>query len=191
MAEHLVQNIQKGSNMQEIVQNLYSEGGQLTEYKVQEFEIEFERLQSKIDSLKSQNDLLGLTLEESKSQSDRLSVLIGKYESNNTALQLGLNYSDQIIEAYDVVLSLTESELGLTLSNCRAAGLTQGLRNSPLSPDELNQLAQKSRNTRKTAENVARHLIQKLDRNFGVNPWEETSTHTARYSSQFLNFHIL
>nr|XP_022311817.1 colorectal mutant cancer protein-like isoform X1 [Crassostrea virginica] len=183
VAEHLVQNMQKGSNMQEIVQNLYSEGGQLTECKVQEFEIEFERLQSKIDSLKSQNDLLGLTLEESKSQSDRLSVLIGKYESNNTALQLGLNYSDQIIEAYDVVLSLTESELGLTLSNCRAAGLTQGLRNSPLSPDELNQLAQKSRNTRKTAENVARHLIQKLDRNFGVNPWEETSTHTASTSS--------
>lgn len=184
VAEHLVQNMQKGSNMQEIVQTLYTGGGgELTEAKVQEFEIEFERLQSKIDSLKSQNDLLSLTLEESKSQSDRLSVLIGKYESNNTALQLGLNYSDQIIEAYDVVLSLTESELGLTLSNCRAAGITQGLRSSPLSTEELNQLAQKSKNTRKTAENVARHLIQKLDRNFGVNPWEETSTHTARFLS--------
>nr|XP_034320672.1 colorectal mutant cancer protein-like isoform X1 [Crassostrea gigas] len=184
VAEHLVQNMQKGSNMQEIVQTLYTGGGgELTETRVQEFEIEFERLHSKIDSLKSQNDLLSLTLEESKSQSDRLSVLIGKYESNNTALQLGLNYSDQIIEAYDVVLSLTESELGLTLSNCRAAGITQGLRSSPLSTEELNQLAQKSKNTRKTAENVARHLIQKLDRNFGVNPWEDTSTHTASTSS--------
>lgn len=173
--------------MQEIVQNLYTEGGPLVENKVQEFEIEFERLQSKIDSLKSQNDLLSLTLEESKSQSDRLSVLIGKYESNNTALQLALNYSDQTIEAYDIVLSLTESELALTLSNCRTAGVTQGLRNSPHTQEEINQLAQKARNTRKTVENVARHLIQKLDRNFGVNPWEDSSTHTARYC-KFLNY---
>ncbi|XP_048749887.2 colorectal mutant cancer protein-like isoform X2 [Ostrea edulis] len=183
VAEHLVQNIQEGSSMQEIVQNLYTEGGPLVENKVQEFEIEFERLQSKIDSLKSQNDLLSLTLEESKSQSDRLSVLIGKYESNNTALQLALNYSDQTIEAYDIVLSLTESELALTLSNCRTAGVTQGLRNSPHTQEEINQLAQKARNTRKTVENVARHLIQKLDRNFGVNPWEDSSTHTASTSS--------
>ncbi|XP_061190130.1 colorectal mutant cancer protein-like isoform X2 [Saccostrea echinata] len=183
VAEHLVQNIQEGSNMQEIVQNLYTERGELGESKVQEFEIEFERLQSKIDSLKSQNDLLNLTLMESKSLSDRLCILIGKYESNNTALQLALNYSDQTIEAYDVVLSLTESELGLTLSNCRSAGVTQGLRSSAQTQEEINQLAQKSRNTRKTAENVARHLIQKLDRNFGVNPWDDSSTHTASTSS--------
>ena len=85
--------------------------------------MEFERLQSKIDHLKSQNDLVNLTLEESKAHCDRLSVLIGKYESNNTALQLALSYADQMQESYSVLLALVESDQALLLANCRAAGL--------------------------------------------------------------------
>lgn len=125
--------------MQEIVQILYiGGGGEFIEIRVQEFEIEFERFYSKIDSLKFQNDFLSFIFEELKFQFDRLSVFIGKYEFNNTVLQLGLNYLDQIIEVYDVVLSLIESELGFTLSNCRAAGITQGFRSSLLSIEEMN-----------------------------------------------------
>lgn len=50
-------------------------------------------------------------------------MLLGKYESNNTGLQLILTYFDQIIEAYDIVNNLLESEMGLLLASCRAAGL--------------------------------------------------------------------
>ena len=109
--------------MQEIVQTLYKCGSEIGETKVKEFEIEFERLQSKIDHLKSQHDLSILNLNESKSYSERLTVLMGKYESNNTALQLAINYSDQAIEAYEVLCALLESEMGVLLANCRAAGL--------------------------------------------------------------------
>ena len=123
VAEHLVQSLQECSNVQEIFQTLYQCGNEISENKIHEFEIELERLTSKIDHLKSQNDLLTLTLEESKAHTDRLSVLMGKYESNNTALQLAINYSDQTLEAYDVLLTLIESEQGVLLANCRAAGL--------------------------------------------------------------------
>ena len=50
-----------------------------------------ERLQSKIDNLRSQNELLALALEESKGHCDRMSVLVGKYESNQTALHLAVS----------------------------------------------------------------------------------------------------
>ena len=123
VAEHLVQNLQESSSLQEISHSLYTSGNPISEAKIREFEIEFERLNSKIEHLKSQNDLVTLTLEESKAHSDRLSVLIGKYESNNTALQLAMNFADQALEAYEVLVTLIEAEKGVLLTNCRAAGL--------------------------------------------------------------------
>lgn len=123
VAEHLAQSFTECSNVQEIIQTLYHCGNQISDNRVKEFEVEFERLQSKIDHLKSQNDLLSLTLEESKAHCDRLSVLIGKYESNNTALQLALSYSDQAMETFGVLQTLVESDQALLLANCRAAGL--------------------------------------------------------------------
>ena len=109
--------------MQEILQTLSSHGLSIPESKAREFEVEMERLNSKIEHLKSQNDLLQLSLEESKSNADRLTMLVGKYESNNTALQLAVNYSDQAIEAYDVLHALCDSEQQLILANCKAAGV--------------------------------------------------------------------
>ena len=49
----------------------------LVESKLQEFEIEMERLSSRIEHLRSQNEVLNLSLEESKNQCDNLTVLIG------------------------------------------------------------------------------------------------------------------
>ena len=123
VAEHLVQNLQECSDVQEFSATLSNAGSEMPEAKIRELEIEFERLTSKIDHLKSQNDLLGLTLEESKAHSDHLSVLMGKYESNNTALQMAIAYSDQSLEAFDVLVALLESEQGVLLANCRAAGV--------------------------------------------------------------------
>ena len=118
-----MQTLQECSNVQEIIQTVYTCGNQISENKVKEFEIELERLQSKIDNLKSQNDLLTLTLDESKFHCDRLTVLMGKYESNFTAIQLAMTYADQVIEANEVLVSLLETDLGILLANCRAAGL--------------------------------------------------------------------
>lgn len=124
VAEHLVQSLWKGSNIQEIVQNATDKSGiSDDDSRVTEFEIELERLQSKVDNYKSQIDVTNLTLEESKANCDRLTVLIGKYESNNTALQIVLNYSQLCVETYEIICALLESELGVVLANCRAAGL--------------------------------------------------------------------
>lgn len=124
VAEHLVQSIWKGSNVQEIVQNATEKSGLSDiDSRVTEFEIELERLQSQIDNYKAQLDVVNVTLEESKANCDRLTVLIGKYESNNTALQIVLNYSEMCVETYEIMCALLESELGLVLANCRAAGL--------------------------------------------------------------------
>ena len=90
---------------------------------IREFEIELETLQSKVDHLKSQNDLLTLTLEESKAHCNHVTMLVGKYESNSTAFQLALSYSDQALEAYDVLVDLLESERAILIANSRATGL--------------------------------------------------------------------
>ena len=124
VAEHLVQSLWKGSNVQEIVQNATEKSGLCGhDTRVTEFEIELERLQSQIDNYKSQLDVVNLTLDESKANCDRLTVLMGKYESNNTALQIVLNYSGLCIETYEILCALLESEMGVVLANCRAAGI--------------------------------------------------------------------
>ena len=102
-------------------------GGQTTyenrNLQTKEFEIEFERLKCKIDNLRSQNEVLQLTLNESKAHSDRMTVLIGKYESNSTALQLALEYADQALRCSEVLNVLLESEKRVLLMNCKAAGI--------------------------------------------------------------------
>lgn len=197
VAEHLVQSLQECSNMQEIVQTVYKCGNEISENKIREFEIEFERLTSKIDHWKSQYDLLSLNLEESKAHTDRLSVLIGKYESNNTALQLAINYSDQAIEAYELLCALLESELGVSLANFRAAGLGGFAGETPTSEerDSVTSLVQRAHHARRTAENVAKHLLQKLDRSCGIHipqtgsprPWEDLSSNSRTTSTTSSN----
>ncbi|XP_076081451.1 colorectal mutant cancer protein-like isoform X4 [Mytilus galloprovincialis] len=158
VAEHLSHGLQECSNMQEIVQNIYTSGSELMDNHVSEFEIEFERLQSKIDNLKSQNDLLCLTLDESKAMTDRLTVLIGKYESNVTALQLAVNYSDQAMEVYDTLVNLVESEMAILATKSW----------KPEGEQEDNTVIKKAHEHRKMSESAARHLLQKLDRTTGV-----------------------
>ncbi|XP_052084753.1 colorectal mutant cancer protein-like isoform X2 [Mytilus californianus] len=158
VAEHLSHGLQECSNMQEIVQNIYTSGSEVMDNHVSEFEIEFERLQSKIDNLKSQNDLLCLTLDESKAMTDRLTVLIGKYESNVTALQLAVNYSDQAMEVYDTLVNLVESEMAILATKSW----------KPEGEQEDNSVIKKAHEHRKISESAARHLLQKLDRTTGV-----------------------
>ena len=113
VVEHLVQDIQDKSAMQEFShsftstpfnslngENTKEDGNKrqmecdksalhrksLVESKLQEFEIEMERLSSRIEHLRSQNEVLNLSLEESKNQCDNLTVLIGMYLYINSTL---------------------------------------------------------------------------------------------------------
>ena len=75
----------------------------------QEYQLQVDKLSAKCDNVSSQNSLLNLSLEESKSTTDKLTVLLGKHESNVSAMQLAINYSDCMIEAYDVLVALLET----------------------------------------------------------------------------------
>ncbi|KAG9487929.1 hypothetical protein GDO78_007630 [Eleutherodactylus coqui] len=192
VAEHLAHSLQDCSNIQEIFQTLYSHGSAISESKIREFEVETERLNSRIEHLKSQNDLLTITLEECKSNAERMSMLVGKYESNATALRLALQYSEQCIEAYELLLSLAESEQSLILGQFRAAGV--GTVAEQTGDENITQMLKRAHDCRKTAENAAKALLMKLDGSCGgafavtgcsVQPWESLSSnsHTSTTSS--------
>ncbi|KAB1280658.1 Colorectal mutant cancer protein [Camelus dromedarius] len=186
VAEHLAHSLQDCSNIQEIFQTLYSHGSAISESKIREFEVETERLNSRIEHLKSQNDLLTITLEECKSNAERMSMLVGKYESNATALRLALQYSEQCIEAYELLLALADSEQSLILGQFRAAGV--GSSPGDQSGDEnITQMLKRAHDCRKTAENAAKALLMKLDGSCGgafavagcsVQPWESLSSNS-------------
>ncbi|XP_038076690.1 colorectal mutant cancer protein-like isoform X2 [Patiria miniata] len=191
VAEHLARSLQECSSVQEILQALGSHGLAVPESKAREIEVELERLNSKIDHLRSQNDLLQLTLEESKSNADRLTLLTGKYESNNTALQLAVNYADQTVEAYSVLLMLLETEQQVILANCRAAGvggIGTGESSEGSDSEETTMMLKRVHENRKAAENMAKALLQRLDRSCGtmvchvpgctLQPWEDVSSHS-------------
>ncbi|KAL0965523.1 hypothetical protein UPYG_G00282430 [Umbra pygmaea] len=189
VAEHLAHSLQDCSNIQEIFQTLYSHGSAISENKIREFEVETERLNSRIEHLKSQNDLLTITLEECKGNAERMSMLVGKYESNATALRLALQYSEQCIEAYELLLALAESDQGLVLGQFRAAGV--GTRSGE---ESISQVLKRTHDCRKTSENAAKDLLARLDASCGaafavtgcsVQPWESLSSnsHTSTTSS--------
>ncbi|XP_075035826.1 colorectal mutant cancer protein isoform X3 [Mixophyes fleayi] len=192
VAEHLAHSLQDCSNIQEIFQTLYSHGSAISESKIREFEVETERLNSRIEHLKSQNDLLTITLEECKSNAERMSMLVGKYESNATALRLALQYSEQCIEAYELLLALAESEQSLILGQFRAAGVGSVAEQS--GDENITQMLKRAHDCRKTSENAAKALLMKLDGSCGgafavtgcsVQPWESLSSnsHTSTTSS--------
>ncbi|XP_057320463.1 colorectal mutant cancer protein [Microplitis mediator] len=141
IAEHLVSDLLEQSNIQEL------NGSE------EQFEVETERLNSRLEHARANNAVLALTLHESKAQCDRLSLLVGKYESNATALNLALSFSDRAIEAYDVLVALLETEIALSTD-----------RNSV------------TIDNRKTAENVAHHLLKQLESDYTTigAPWEDS-----------------
>ena len=107
----LVQDIQDKSSMQEFRISGFPEQKRksaLLESKLQEFEIEMERLSSRIEHLKSQNEVLNLTLTESKNHCDNLTVLIGKYESNHTAQALVISHLDHMMESFEALNRLMQ-----------------------------------------------------------------------------------
>lgn len=128
------------------------------------------RLHRRIEHIRIQNTVLSLTLAESKSHCNHLYLLCGKYESNAVALHQALNCSDRAIEAYDVMLALLESRLGIVESG---------------DDDEAEVAAQESR---RAAEAVAKHLINCMEseknlQGTSLGPWHDAIVISASSSS--------
>ncbi len=126
----------------------------------EELELEMEKITSHVEHLKSQNHVLSLALQESKSTCDSLTELLGKYESNNTALQLSLSYCDSMIESYDVLVALLETQQ--QEGESAHAHMSGGERRSARRRDEGRNL------NRKRAETVARHLLARAEKGGGA-----------------------
>ena len=62
----------------------------------QELELQLAKAHSQIDHVRSQNDVLELTLDDAKSTNEKLSIYMARHESNGTAMQLALAYADQV-----------------------------------------------------------------------------------------------
>lgn len=204
MPRDLVHALENCRTAQDVFKALFTYCDAQADKKLKEYELEIEMLTSRFDHIQAQNNVISLSLEESRNNADRMSVLMGKYESNCTALQLALTFSDRVIEAYEVLLQLSEAEQARLLANCRAAGVKTGLHSytnsSTESPyrlmyteeaednDRVTGDVESCLNRRRTAENEARSLLQKLDRNFetqngGGQPWESVSSNSRTSST--------
>ncbi|EFX90286.1 hypothetical protein DAPPUDRAFT_309841 [Daphnia pulex] len=156
--------------------------------RVNELELEVERLASRSEHLRAQNDVLSMTLAESRALGERLAVLLGKYESNCMALRMALERADRVSEAFEVLAALVESEMSLLLANCQVAGLgltgrsgTAWETESGGNSKDLSVLWKRATERRRSAENLARSLLSKYDRE--RDNWEDTGRHTNTTSS--------
>lgn len=99
------------------------------------------------------------------------------------ALRMALERADRVSEAFEVLAALVESEMSLLLANCQVAGLgltgrggsaweTESGGNSK----DLSVLWKRATERRRSAENLARSLLSKYDRE--RDNWEDTGRHT-------------
>ncbi|XP_054836292.1 harmonin-binding protein USHBP1 [Eublepharis macularius] len=78
-----------------------------------------------IEKLKCLNQLLSATLQECKSDSEHLSMLLGRRESDTTALRLAVQYSERCLEAYEVLWSLTVAQQHPWKESAKKGGVSQ------------------------------------------------------------------
>ncbi|XP_032228543.1 colorectal mutant cancer protein isoform X2 [Nematostella vectensis] len=207
LPSELIRALRTCRNLGDVYKVLFSYCDEQADRKLKEYELEMERLRSKVDHLQAQNNVISLSLEESRENADKMCILMGKYESNNTALQLALSYCDNVIEVMDVLRQLAESEQACLYANCRAAGVKTGFLSYAESSNPSYRLTYEDETRegndgsiesclarRREAETEAKVLLQKLDRNethtSRDQPWESVSSHsrTSSGSSNDMEF---
>lgn len=197
MPETLVNTLQSCQTLRDVFHVLHAHWTQQSGDQIHEYQIEVERLRTKLEHIRAQNNVVALSMEESKSNSEQLSLLIGKYESQCTALQVELELCDRTIDSYEALVHLLESEQEVLSTNCNADGIDlfryrtlprvgseARLRGSDMYEDEEDQVFTGTYEKRRQAEAQARALLQKYDKGSDVNvsaggnrPWEELSSH--------------
>ncbi len=171
VAEHLVASLHQSPS------GGGAETGGAAAVQVQQLELEVERLSSRGQHLRAQNDVLSLTLFESRATAERLAVLLGKYEANCVALRLALERADRVAEAFDVLVALVESEMSLLLANCQMAGAGGLVLDRT---KDWNGLWKRATERRRSCENLARCLLARHDRD-RVDQCDDSGRHT-RYT---------
>ncbi len=81
LAQYLCQDLQDRSSLEEFSRSVSSGSSSAMRDKMREFEIEMDRLASRMEHLKAQNQVLTLTLKEAKDHGDELTVLLGNWKS--------------------------------------------------------------------------------------------------------------
>ena len=83
-------------------------------------------------------------------------------------MRLALEYADRVSEAFEVLAALVESEMSLLLANCQVAGIGLSGGRSVLGQETANKdcttLWKKATERRRTAENLARSLLTRHER---------------------------
>ncbi|XP_074060557.1 harmonin-binding protein USHBP1 isoform X2 [Macrotis lagotis] len=76
--------------------------------ELQDLEVQMEQLRRTIQRLKCFNQMMLGALQSCKGHSEGLSMQLGQREAETTALHLSLQYSEQCVKAYGVLLALRE-----------------------------------------------------------------------------------
>ncbi|XP_043946571.1 colorectal mutant cancer protein-like [Protopterus annectens] len=119
-----IQSAQHCQSVQDLIHLLYEHKMHPGfEKDTRNFETEIKGLQRCIEQNKSQNEALSMMLEEWKCKSERLSMALGKHESNSSALQLALQYSDDCLDGYDVLLYWAEEQQAHRQKQWKKTGL--------------------------------------------------------------------
>lgn len=207
--EALLQSLLSFNSIEHVLKLLVQHFLAEVEEKIREGAINVERVESRMAHLQSQNDLIQLSLEESKQNSERLSLLCGKYESNSTAWSLALQDTEHLIETYEVLLQLQESEADIFAANCQAAGIAgnfdtmKSLTSTKSSISNISiassvasscahqiddeEVYKNSHNKRRDAESHAKLLLHKLDKKF-ENPINVDNVHDIDLKSDELSY---
>ncbi|KAK3710668.1 hypothetical protein QZH41_011012 [Actinostola sp. cb2023] len=198
LPNELLRSLRGCRNLQDVYKVLFGYCDDQADKKLKEYELEIERLNCTVDHLQSQINVISLSLEESRENAEKMCVLMGKYESNNTVSLLSLSSCDKVIEAYEVLLQLSESEQSCIYANYRATDVKTDLITSQNSSYRFlySDSVAKERQAndveeclerRRTAESEARSLLQRLDRDLDGQfardqPWESVSSRSRTSS---------
>ena len=146
----------------------------LMESKLQEFEIEMERLCSRMEHLKAQNEVLTLSLDESKTHCENMAVLLGKYESNLIAYGLVMSYSDQVIESLETLEELLEAQLECAVVNQEKMSIANPHQNSQKVGNSIKQMIAKLQSTVRSDSGLAEQSNASNDVS-NIRYWQESS----------------
>lgn len=184
-ASSLSEALQDCSSVRDVIKTLFSHGSTQVDKKMKERELQLDRQNTKVEHLKSQIDVMALTLAESKGYANKLSMLVGQYDAGNSALSLALKYSEMGLEVSEVLNLLSDSEQNLLLANCNKSG--QDSKIGVVGSGKVTIERKRAMNSRRQVEMRAKSLLQKLEKTLedpsGV--WEtmSNSTHTSRHSN--------
>uniref|UniRef100_A0A1A8NJX3 Usher syndrome 1C binding protein 1 n=2 Tax=Nothobranchius rachovii TaxID=451742 RepID=A0A1A8NJX3_9TELE len=106
-------------------------------------ESETERLNRCIERLKAKNERLTAAIERRKGESEQNSLKLTRLESECSALQMALRYSEECEEAYSELLSLYEAkrQQNIPLQTDSAAGVTEDTLSLTRTPEKTDREA--------------------------------------------------